>query len=362
MIKLADLLLQYKQPFEQAYAHRLLPSQRQAINAILACRTPDAGEMIVQCPDCGRFEWRPKSCGNRNCPGCQNHETSVWLNRQQNKLLPVPYFLVTFTVPASLRKLAWRHQRVFFSCLFDASAYALRALAGNEKFLGGTPGMTGVLHTNSRQLDFHPHIHYIVPAGAIDPEKRLWKRSKDHKYLFPQHALSSVFRAKLVMLLRSHDLVVSEAAFSKDWIIDCEYAGSGAPALKYLARYLYRGVIAEKRIISNKNGLVTFVWRESKTKKLQRKTMPGAQFLWQVLQHTLPGGFRRVRDYGFLHGNSRRLLTLIQLLLRARPAQVKLPERPAFKCPDCGSAMAMKGFRSPGGSRSPPAASLHLHN
>ena len=361
MIRLSDLLKQYKQPFEQTYGHRLLPSQRQAINAILACRTPDAGEMIVQCPDYRRFEWRPKSCGNRNCPSCQNHETSVWLNRQQAKLLPVPYFLVTFTVPASLRKLAWNHQRVFFSCLFDASAHALRALAGNEKFLGGIPGMTGVLHTNSRQLDFHPHIHYIVPAGAIEPEKRLWKRYKG-KFLFPQRALTKIFRARLVALLRGQGLRLPEVFARGDWVVHCQYAGSGAPALKYLARYLYRGVIAEKRIISNKKGLVTFVWRDSKTKKLHRKTMPGAHFLWQVLQHTLPGGFRRVRDYGFLHGNSSRLLTLIQLLLRARPTQTELPERPAFKCPDCGCAMATKGFRGPASSRSPPAVSLHLHN
>ena len=362
MIRLSDLLLQYKQAFEQTYGNRLLPSQRQAINAILACRTPDAGEMIVQCPDCGRFEWRPKSCGNRNCPGCQNHETSVWLNRQQSKLLPVPYFLVTFTIPESLRKLAWHNQRIFFSCLFDASVDTLRSLARNEKFLGGSIGMTGVLHTNSRQLNFHPHIHYIVPAGAIEHEKRLWKRSKDKLYLFPQSALGSTFRAKLVMLLRSYNLAVPEAVFSKDWVIDCNYAGSGAPALKYLSRYLYRGVISEKQIISNKDGLVTFLWRNSKTKKWQRKTMPGEHFLWQVLQHTLPGGFRRVRDYGFLHGNSRRLLTLIQLLLHARPAQTELPDRPAFKCPACGSAMSIKGFRCPGSSRSPPTAPLLLHN
>ncbi|MBU1109370.1 MAG: transposase [Candidatus Riflebacteria bacterium] len=362
-MKLSELLQQYKQPFEKTYGHRLLPSHRKAMNSILECRTPDAGEMIVQCPDCGRFEWRPKSCGNRNCPGCQNHETSVWLNRQQSKLLPVPYFLVTFTVPASLRKLAWHNQRVFFSCLFDASADTLRALAGNERFLGGNIGMTGVLHTNSRQLDFHPHIHYIVPAGAVEPENWLWKRSKG-KFLFPQRALTRIFRARLVALLRSKGLRLPEVFARGDWVVHCQYAGSGAPALKYLARYLYRGVIAEKRIIRNKDGLVTFLWRESKTKKWRRKTMPGQHFLWLVLQHTLPCGFRRVRDYGFLHGNSRRLLTLIQLLLNARPVMTELPERPVFKCPDCGTAMAIRGFRQRGyfNSRSPPAEALNLLN
>ena len=223
--------------------------------------------------------------------------------------------------------------------------------------------MTGVLHTNSRQLNFHPHIHYIVPAGAIGAEKRLWKRSK-RKYLFPQPALNSIFRAKLVMLLRSWDLVVPDVFANGDWVVKCIYAGSGAPALKYLARYLYRGVIAEKHIIENKDGQVTFLWRESKTKKWQKKTMSGEHFLWQVLQHTLPSGFRRVRDYGFLHGNSRKLLVLIQLLLSAKPMQTELPKRPAFKCPDCGAAMAIRGFRKRGifNSRSPPTQALNLEN
>lgn len=189
--------------------------------------------------------------------------------------------------------------------------------------------MTGVLHTNSRQLDFHPHIHYIIPAGAFEADKRLWKRSKG-KFLFPQRALTKIFRARLVELLRGQGLRLPDVFTRGDWVVHCRQAGSGAPALKYLSRYLYRGVISEKRIVSNKNGMVSFLWRDSKTKKWQLRTMPGAEFLWQVLQHTLPCGFRRVRDYGFLHGNSRRLLTLIQLLLHARPAQTELPARPVL--------------------------------
>ncbi|NCB40833.1 MAG: IS91 family transposase, partial [Erysipelotrichia bacterium] len=125
-MRLAELFAQYGSQLKQSCAKRLLPSHRRMISAVLSCRTAQAGEMFVRCPDCGRFEWRAKSCGNRNCPACQNHETSVWLNRQQNKLLPVPYFLVTFTVPAFLRQLAWQNQRVFYSCLFKASTVALR--------------------------------------------------------------------------------------------------------------------------------------------------------------------------------------------------------------------------------------------
>lgn len=230
MIKISELLVQYKQSFEKTYGKRLLPSQRRAINALTACRTPDVGEIIVQCPDCGRFEWRAQSCGNRNCPTCQNHETSVWMNRQQNKLLPVAYFLITFTVPASVRKLAWNDQKVFFGGLFEASAGALRKLGADEKYLGGTVGRTGELHTNSRKLDFHPHIHYIVHAGAVEPAKRLWKRSKG-RYLFPQRALTKIFRAKFVTILRKHGLKLPEVFAAGDWVVHCRHAGSGTPGL-----------------------------------------------------------------------------------------------------------------------------------
>ena len=352
-MRLAELFEQYGSQLKQSCAKRLLPSHRRMISAVLSCRTAQAREMFVQCPDCGRFEWRAKSCGNRNCPACQNHETSVWLNRQQNKLLPVPYFLVTFTVPAFLRQLAWQNQRVFYSCLFKASTVALRKLGADEKYLGGQIGLTGVLHTNNQQLDFHPHIHYIVVAGAIDWKKRFWRRSKG-RYLFPQRALTKIFRAQLLAALRKQGLTVPKISIDCDWVVHCRHVGSGEPALKYLSRYLYRGVISEKRIIRNENGLVTFLWREGKTKKWRRKTLPGAKFLWLVVQHTLPRGFRRARDFGFLHGNSRKLLTLVQLLLKTRPPMVDPPKRPGFKCPACNAEMCILGFRRAELSRAPP--------
>ena len=353
-MKLADIITQYRKPFEAAYGKKLLPSHRQAINAILKCRKPEAGEIVIQCPCCGKYERFPGPCGNRNCPSCQNHETSVWLNRQQNKLLPVPYFLVTFTVPESLRKLAWHHQRVFYDCLFEASRDAMKTLALDEKYLGGKMGMTGVLHTNTRQLDYHPHIHYIVPAGGFDADKRFWKRTKG-EYLFPQKALTKRYRTKLVTLLRKNDLVVPDI-FGKDTVTHCEHVGTGAPALKYLSRYLYRGVIDEKRIISNKKGMITFLWRDSKTKKWRKKALTGQDFLWRVIQHTLPGGFRRVRDFGLLHGNNRRFLTFIQLLLRAKPIRTDQPTRPAFECKECNISMIIRAFiKPPLLPRSPPS-------
>jgi hypothetical protein len=339
-VDLAELVRQYQERFEAKFGPSIRSEHRRAMAAILRCRTPDAGELVVRCPDCARMVHVNHSCGHRMCPRCQNHETGTWLDRQREKLLPVPYFLVTFTVPASLRPLARLHRKTFFDALFDASAEALRKMGKDERFLGGDLGMTGVLHTHSRKLDFHPHIHFLVPGGAIDVKNRFWKR-KDWKFLFPEKALAKIFRGKLLARFAREGWDLPNGLRDTDWVADCKAAGSGEPALKYLSRYLYRGVIAEKRIVTNQDGKVTFVYRESGTGTWKRRTLPGEDFLRLVLQHVLPRGFRRSRDFGFLHGNARKSLRLIQYLLQAKvPPRIVRP-RPAFLCPVCGAEMAI---------------------
>ena len=343
-MKLADLVEEYRSGLEAKYGHRLLSAHKRAMSDILRCRTPAAGEMIVRCPDCNRLVYLCHSCGHRSCPACQNHETGAWLDRQREKLLPVPYFLVTFTVPSSLRPLAWRNQRRFYSFLFEAAAATLRAFGSDERFLGGNIGMTGVLHTNSRRLDFHPHVHFLIPAGAIDLKQRSWKR-KDWNFLFPQEALAKVFREKIVCHIRDEGWQLPDGLRVRNWVVSCKNAGTGEPALKYLSRYLYRGIISEKQIIDNRDGMVSFRYRESRTGIWKTRTLPGEDFLWLVFQHVLPRGFRRVRDFGFLHGNARKSLRLIQLLLFAKVPLRKQRPRPVFHCPVCGAGMAIIAVR-----------------
>ena len=200
--------------------------------------------------------------------------------------------------------------------------------------------MTGVLHTNSRKLDFHPHVHFLMPAGAIDVKNRLWKR-KDWHFLFPEKALARLFRGKLIDRIRQEGWILPDGLRKHDWVVSCKEAGSGEPALKYLSRYLYRGIIAEKRIVENNDGKVGFLYRESRTGRWKKRILPGEDFLWLVLKHVLPRGFRRARDFGFLHGNARKKLRLVQLLLHANvPLREKRP-RPVFHCPACGSDMAI---------------------
>jgi hypothetical protein len=343
-MQIKDIIEEYRAAFEEKYSMELLPGQVRALESMLRCRTPECGEMLVECPGCGTAERHPHSCGHRSCPRCQNHESTRWIARQNGKLLPVRYFLVTFTVPCELRSAAYHNQRTFFDALFKASSEAISELASDHRHLGGEIGMTGVLHTNSRRLDLHPHIHYIVPAGALNRRKKLWKR-KGGEFLLPHNPLSRLFKGKMLALLKERGIAFPGELHSMKWNIDFNDAGSGEHAVEYLARYLYRGVICEKSIIGNEGGKVTFQYQDSDTKLMETRTLPGEDFLMLVLQHVLPKGFRRAREYGFLHGNAAKTLKLLQLILQAQVPFEKEPGRPAFKCPKCGRKMQVVACR-----------------
>jgi len=244
-MELASIINQYYDAFMTRHGDTALPGHLKAMNAIRSCRTPDSGELYVQCPGCGHAQWRPLSCGHRSCPQCQNHEVSQWIDRQQAKLLPVPYFMVTFTLPCELRSLAWNHQKTVYSILFSCAAGTLKDFGLNPKNLGAEIGMTMVLHTNNRKQDYHPHIHAVVPGGGVDKKRRQWKKKKS-KYLFNIKAMAKVFRARFLAELNKAKLSIP-INVPGEWVVDCSHVGKGISALKYLSRYLYRGVISEKK-------------------------------------------------------------------------------------------------------------------
>ena len=229
-MQLASILDQYRDAFQAKYASRLSPAHLRAIEAIRCCRTPEAGQLLVQCPDCGHAIERPRSCGHRSCPQCQNHETSRWLDRQQAKLLPVDYFMATFTLPYELRFLAWDHQTLVYSLLFACASGTLKDFGLNPRNLGADIGMTAVLHTHNRRLDYHPHVHVVVPGGGVDRAKKQWKKKKS-KYLFNEFALARVFRARFLEALTKAGLSLPRAVPRK-WVVDCTCAGKGLSALK----------------------------------------------------------------------------------------------------------------------------------
>jgi len=347
MIALSSVIEQFEADFLDQYQSRILPSQLKALQALKICRTRHSPVMRVQCTDCEHHAFVPHSCGHRNCPHCQHHESQRWIERQLQKKLPGQYFMITFTLPCQLRRLAWQQQRLVYSALFDCAWETLQTFSRNDKKLRGDPGVIAVLHTHSRALDYHPHIHAVMPAGAVDKLNRLW-RTKQGKYLFNHKALAKVFRAKLLTRLAEENLPLPRALPHK-WVVDCKQVGSGDKALIYLGRYLYRGVIREKDILSCKDGKVTYRYQDSKTKRWQRKTVSGADFLWLVLQHVLPKGFRRARNFGFLHPNSKGMIRVLQVLHKLDPKKL-LPvirNRPAMQCACCGGDMVVQRTRIP---------------
>ena len=359
MIALSTLIEQFEADYLAQYSP--LPSHLHALAAFKRCRTSLGPSMLAQCGNCDAQRVVPHSCGHRHCPHCQHFESQRWIERQTQRLVPGPYFLITFTLPAELRELAWQHQRVVYDLLMDCAWQTLRSFSQNHRQLQGCPGAVAVLHTHSRALALHPHVHLAMPAAALDADKRLWRTLRSgNAYLFNHKALAKVFRGKLLAALAAHGLAVP-AALPERWVVDCRHMGHGAAALVYLGRYLYRGVIQERDILRCEHGQVTYRWRDSKTQKMQTRTVSGATFLWLVLQHVLPKGFRRARNYGFLHPNSKRMIALLSLLVfkpHTSPAKPAEPvPRPTLRCTCCGAAMFIVRRRIPAGAPPPLAAS-----
>jgi len=347
MTLLSTIIKTFEKSFIAQYTNRLLPSQRKALSAMKICRTEQSLKMRVACNACDHQIYVPHSCGHRNCPHCQAYESQQWLERQLKKQVPADYFLVTFTVPAQFRDLAWRQQRVMYTSMIQCSWDTLKTFSQNDKQLRGIPGAIAVLHTHSRQLTFHPHVHVVIPAAAIDQSKRLWRTKKGKKpFLFEHKALAKVFRAKMLDAITREGLAMP-AKHPQEWVVHCKHVGSGEKALVYLGRYLYRGVIQEKDIIVCENGNVTFRYQNGKTQQIETKTVTGEKFLWLLLQHVLPKGFRRTRNFGFLHPNSKRMIQVLQLLCKFDPNRALrwLKERPPIICKSCGGIMTIIATR-----------------
>ena len=352
MIRLADLITEFEPALRQKYGQRLLPSHLNALAALKACRSRFAPQMLATCTGCQAHKLLPHSCGHRSCPHCQHHDSQLWLQRQLKAWVPATYFVVTFTLPAQLRHLTWSHQRLVYDLMMQAAWATLNAFAHADKALGGTPGALAVLHTHNRQLGFHPHVHVCMPAAAFDAQAMLWRtkvklgktpgsrKPARGGFLFSHTALARVFAGKLQAALRAAGLTLP-ADLPQQWVVDCKAVGDGQQALKYLGRYLYRGVISERDLLRCKDGQLTYRWRDAKSGKSATRTVPAEDFLWLLLQHVLPKGLQRARNFGVLHHNARRTLALVQLT-QAAPKLIDAtpPTRPFWRCA-CGQPMVI---------------------
>jgi hypothetical protein len=252
-------------------------------------------------------------------------------------------------LPAELRALARSHQQTIYNLLFRASAAALQSLAQDPRFVGARLGMVGALHTWTRQLLYHPHVHYLVTGGGLTADGHWRTARKD--FLVPVKALSVIFRAQFRDQLKKTALftAVAPPVWRRDWVVHSEAVGSGEPAFKYLAPYIFRVAISNNRLRQLHDGQVTFSYKESATDQLKSATVSAEEFIRRFLQHVLPPRFIKVRYYGLLSPAHRQLLQLARQLLAATTSKLKrqavktTAARALPSCPHCGRPLTLLG-------------------
>ncbi len=294
-------------------------NHREVIEAMRQCRSGRLGQIVYRCRDCGQVHVFDRSCGNRHCPQCQQHKTNLWLQKQMDKQLPCPYFLITWTLPEEIRAFCRANQKPAYAALFKAAATALKTLAQDKRFIGAsTPGFTAILHTWGRMIQYHPHLHCIVPAGGLSKDKTAWLPSANRFYL-PVRALSKIYRAVFKKEMAAQGLIaqIDPAVWTKPWNVHCQALPESQSALKYLSRYVFRVAITDARIIEVAHGQVTFSYKKTGSNRLRRTTVTVFEFMRRFLQHVLPDGFMKVRHYGFLNANCAVPITRLRLLIIA---------------------------------------------
>ena len=297
-----EIFQAYAQEYIETFGEAMPSEHRKVINAIINCRTEYCGTMIYQCEECGQNHIVYRSCGNRHCPNCQHHKSHQWLTKQMKRQLPVHHFMITFTVPQQLRRFIRRNQRICYSALFKASSGTMKKLAADEKYIGGDlPGFLGVLHTWGRQLAYHPHIHYVVPGGALSKKEDRWHPSRSDFYL-PVKAMSKIFKAKFRDEMRKSNLDshIPEEVWDQEWVVNCQAVGAGAHSVKYLATYVFKVAISNSRIIEIENHKVFFKYKKPQSNRWRTMQLDVMEFMRRFLQHVLPSGFMKIRYYGFL--------------------------------------------------------------
>lgn len=355
MVEVAEIFRLHGPDYRTKFAARMLPSHLRAMQDIEDCRTASLGGQLYFCNQCQALRYSYHSCKNRHCPKCQNEQANQWLQEQRELLLPTHHFLITFTLPDELRSVARSHQKTIYNLLFRASSAALLQLAQDPRFVGARLGMVGVLHTWTRQLLYHPHVHYIVTGGGLTADGR-WRAARED-FLVPVKALSRIFRAKFREQLKKTDLfaLVAARVWRKDWVVHSAPIGSGQQAFQYLAPYVFRVAISNNRLRKLHDGQVTFTYKESATDQLQRCTITAEEFIRRFLQHVLPSRFIKVRYYGLLSPAHRQLLLQARQLLsvtisKLKTEAIKTTEPLALlSCPHCGGPLTLLSLLAPKG-------------
>lgn len=366
--EVADILRAHGRDYQMT--HSMPSSHRRVVSALLACRTNDLGGRIERCDRCGFERALYNSCGNRHCPKCQTMAKARWLEARKDELLPVGYFHAVFTLPHEINPVVQCNKRELYSLLFKTVSETLARFGNNRRNgLGGKMGFILILHTWSQVLLDHYHLHCVIPAGALSPDGSRWIAARK-RFLFPVRALSRVFRGMFIELLEQayHEgelnfpggtaQLGTPPGFRKlirqlrarEWVVYLKKPFAGPEAvLDYLGRYTHRVAISNHRIIGMRDGKVSFSYKdrsEMGTRKIM--AIDADEFIRRFLLHVLPGGFMRIRHYGFLANRSKKQdLHRIREILRctgremqdheeSTPAlMLKLTGIDITQCPSC---------------------------
>ena len=350
MSKINEIFRAFAPQYLRRFGDAIPAEHKKVIDAILACRTEVNGSVVYHCEDCNRLHLVHRGCGNRHCPGCQNHKSRQWLDKQLKRQLPGHHFMLTFTVPQELRPFLRSHQRIGYSALFAASSEAIKRLAADPRFTeGDTPGFFGVLHTWGRQLQYHPHIHYVVPGGMLESQGGRWHPSAVNFYL-PVQALSKIVRAKFRDRMAKAGLLseIPAEVWRLEWNVNSQAVGSAEASIKYLTPYVFRVAISNSRIVKVEGGKVFVHYRKTGSNRLRTLALDALEFIRRFLQHVLPTGFMKVRYYGFLSPGSKMPLEELRARIEmsfgfelAAP-EVEPEPPPQIVCRHCGHELVYR--------------------
>ena len=360
-LEVADIIRGSGSNFWERQGSHLAWQHRKVMDAIVRCRTAALGGHRDQCLRCGHQAIAYNSCRNRHCPKCQGNARAKWLNARSAELLPVPYFHIVFTLPHELSALVLQNKRLLYDLLFRTSVATLLEVARDPKHLGADIGLLSGLHTWGQNLQHHPHVHCVVPAGGLAIDGKGWIAASS-RFFLPVRVLSRVFRGKFAAALKQLSLQgklrfhgsLQELArpecfrlflrqlFLKEWVVYAKPPFGGAEhVLHYLARYTHRVAISNHRLLAFKEQRVSFLWKDYACGGKQKVMIVSAdEFLRRFLIHVLPQGLVRIRHFG-LFANRRRSASLLRC--RALLGTPLSPPQPAstsqLRCPSCSEPM-----------------------
>jgi hypothetical protein len=338
------------------YADRMPQIHKKTIQDIIDCRSGAFGTIVYGCHDCGAIQPISCCCGNRHCPTCQHDKMDQWLCKQMEKLLPTHYFLLTVTLPQGLRDVARSHQRHVYAALFSCTQEALKKLAKDKRFVGSTQiGYLAALHTWGSMLQYHPHLHLVIPGGAVSEKGDQWLSSRQDLFVHTK-PLTLIFRAKFKDAMKKAHLFdkIDPRVWKQSWVVDSQAVGKGQNSLRYLSRYVFRVAISNNRIKGIENHVIKFQYKDRQKKTWKTTTLDAMEFIRRFLQHVLPKGFMKIRHYGFLNANSplsiemiRELIALIQDVIADLFPEIPQYKEHQIKCTCCGKALRFIAFLKP---------------